>query len=122
MTGAQLLARAADKLDALLADATDGPWWSDESDQYWQLHGVHGYLPGPLPGMPDQIVNTQILKAPKTGDRFEPYWPGHADGQLITAMANPLVGRALATAFRAHTDNPPADLVDVARAILGDES
>lgn len=64
--------------------ATDGPWWFDESAHYWRLHGVAGRIPPQADGLiPEQIVNHQILKAPKSSDRFMPYWPNPADGEFI---------------------------------------
>lgn len=56
---------------------TRGPWWSDESGNCWRLHGVHGYIPAiPDLGIGEQVVNHQILKAPKHGTPYAEYWPG----------------------------------------------
>jgi hypothetical protein len=80
--------------------ATPGPWWSDESDSTWRLHGVAARLPGwractvhgqPEPGcaqcgrllIPEQVVNRQILKAPKHGTPYAEYWPDEADSAFI---------------------------------------
>jgi hypothetical protein len=68
------------------AAATDGPWWFDESDTCWRLHGVMGRIP-PLrrDGLfPEQVMNKQILKAPKQGTPYAEYWPGEADGAFIS--------------------------------------
>lgn len=65
--------------------ATPGPWWSDESDQCWRLHGVHAIIPATLGAETfDQVLNRQILKAPKTGTPYAEYWPGEADDAFIT--------------------------------------
>src|SRR5690348_2650716 len=39
--------------------ATSGPWWFDEDDLMWRLHGVHAELPPPWPGGPMQVINHQ---------------------------------------------------------------
>lgn len=65
------------------AAATPGPWWSDEDDRCWRLHGVDAVLPSPSAGLPDQIVNRQILKAPKRDTPYAEYWPDEADGAFI---------------------------------------
>lgn len=75
-------------LDAIKARAdaaTPGPWWSDESDMCWRLHGVAGRIPAQMDGfIPEQIVNHQILKAPKKGTTQAEYWPNAADAEFIT--------------------------------------
>lgn len=63
--------------------ATPGPWWFDESDLVWRLHGVHAVLPPFMEGFPEQVVNHQILKAPKTGTTYAEYWPNEADAAFI---------------------------------------
>lgn len=89
-----------DKATAYLAEvrqradaATPGPWWSDESEQCWRLHGVHAVIPAQrLPWLgngddvviPPQVMNHQILKAPKRGTTMAGYWPGDADDAFIT--------------------------------------
>lgn len=64
--------------------ATEGPWWFDESENCWRLHGVMGRIPAQLSGrIPEQIVNKQILKAPKRGTSYAEYWPDAADAEFI---------------------------------------
>jgi len=81
---------ATDPLDleaikARVAAATPGPWWSDESDMCWRLHGVMGRIPPQLDGaIPEQIMNKQILKAAKKGTTQAEYWPEPADADFIT--------------------------------------
>lgn len=66
------------------AAATEGPWWFDESDTCWRLHGVAGRIPPQLDGLiPEQIVNKQILKAPKRDTQHMEYWPDAADSAFI---------------------------------------
>lgn len=65
--------------------ATPGPWWSDESDLMWRLHGVHARIPGNENTLlPEQIINKQIVKAPKSGTNYAEYWPDEADDAFIT--------------------------------------
>ena len=67
------------------AAATDGPWWFDESDTCWRLHGVMGRIP-PLRRdgfFPEQVMNKQILKAAKQGTPYAEYWPDKADAAFI---------------------------------------
>lgn len=96
-----LLSRAADALDAALQGATDGPWWVQETDQCWTLHGVHATLPA-QGSIPPQVIGAQILKAPKTGTPYAEYWPNRADGKRIPMMSNPAVARALAVLLRSE--------------------
>ncbi len=91
---ADLLRRAAAKLRETAEAATPGPWWSDDSAQCWRLHGVGMRLPAQ--GLiPEQVVNKQILKAPKHGTPYAEYWPDPADAALIE-MFGPPVALALA--------------------------
>jgi hypothetical protein len=94
--------RAAAKLMRERAEAaTPGPWWSDDSDQCWRLHGVHAVIPAAMfPGtdevmIPEQVMNHQILKAPKSGTPYAEYWPHEADAAQITSW-HPLVALAVA--------------------------
>ncbi|MEU4534382.1 hypothetical protein AB0G15_05910 [Streptosporangium sp. NPDC023825] len=67
------------------AAATEGPWWSDEDGHYYRLHGVAFRIPPQAGGLlPEQVVNYQILKAPKSSKVFSPYWPNEADDAFIT--------------------------------------
>jgi hypothetical protein len=63
--------------------ATDGPWWFDEDDLMWRLHGVGGVIPAQGGIIPEQIINHQILKAPKSGTNYAEYWPLPADAAFI---------------------------------------
>jgi hypothetical protein len=71
--------------------ATPGPWWFGEDDLMWRLHGVHATIPAQcFPGsdevmFPEQVINHQILKAPKKGTTYTEYWPGEADAAFIVA-------------------------------------
>lgn len=69
---------------AIAEAATPAPWWFDESDQCWRLHGVAARIPAPPP-LHEQIVNKQILKAPKCGTPYAEYWPEPADARFIIA-------------------------------------
>lgn len=71
-----------ERLRAIEQAATEDPWWSDESDQCWRLHGVAARIPAHDP-LPEQIVNKQILKAPKHGTPYAEYWPDPADAEFI---------------------------------------
>ncbi|WP_152748269.1 hypothetical protein [Micromonospora sp. RV43] len=103
--------------------ATDGPWWSDDSDQSWQLHGVAFRLPPPWEGAPEQIVNKQILKAPKASEQVEPYWPDAADAAHMVPMLNPAVALAIAdwldTGVNPYACVDRAPMFRVAAAYLG---
>lgn len=74
-----------DEIEALATAATPGPWWSDEDENCWRLHGVAMRIPPQMDGLiPEQVVNAQILKAPKRGTPYAEYWPGAADSRHIT--------------------------------------
>lgn len=70
--------------------ATQGPWWSDQDERVYRLHGVHATIPPQMfPGtdevmIPEHVMNHQILKAPKQGTSYAEYWPGEADDAFIT--------------------------------------
>lgn len=104
---ASLLRQAAEGMRKAAEAATKGPWWADDSDLCWRLHGV-GFRVPPPPGaewIGEQVLNKQILKAPKSGTPYAEYWPGEADAKWITGM-HPGVGLAVAgwleeMAFRA---------------------
>lgn len=99
--------------------ATDGPWWFDEDETTWRLHGVHAMLPGPFG---DQVVNHQILKAPKKGTPYAEYWPNEADGAFIVhsrqdvkdllALVDRL--RAAVDLLGRHLQGESLDLVELA--------
>ena len=79
---------------SLHAAATEGPWWFDEDEHCWRLHGVFGRIP--VQGViPEQVMNKQILKAPKIGTPYAEYWPAAADAAFIAA-AWTVVGELLA--------------------------
>jgi hypothetical protein len=91
------------EIRAYVDAATDGPWWFDESENCWRLHGVMGRIPAQLSGrIPEQIMNKQILKAPKHGTPYAEYWPDPADAELIV---------------KARTDLPA--LLAAVEAVLG---
>lgn len=72
------------ELEALESEATARPWWSENSELYWTLHGTAGWMHG-------QPVNWQILKAAKQSKVFQPYWPNRkADADLVPRMRNAL--------------------------------
>lgn len=74
-------------LISLADQATPGPWWFDENEHMWRLHGQGPELPAAL-GLPLQRMNKQILKAPKKDTPYAEYWPDAADAAWIVA-ANP---------------------------------
>ena len=100
-TPAETISRAAVLMRSRAEAATKGPWWCDESENCWRLHGVAFEIPpqtfpdGEVQ-IPEQVVNSQILKAPKHGTPYAEYWPGEADAAQITSWANPLVALAVA--------------------------
>lgn len=59
------------------AEATEGPWWEDDRETTWTLHGV-GWRTSQ-----GEIVNKQLIKARKEDERFMPYWPGPLDSNFI---------------------------------------
>lgn len=64
--------------------ATPGPWWDDSDENCWRLHGVHGRIPVTLGGVTiDQVMNHQIIKAPKRNTPYAEYWPNEADAAFI---------------------------------------
>ena len=66
--------------------ATPGPWWFDEDDEVWRLHGVADAIAPQLDGLiPEQVINHQIIKAPKQGTPYAEYWPNAADAAFIVA-------------------------------------
>lgn len=99
--------------------ATPGPWWADETRECWRLHGAAFTVPaqGEVPG---QVMNRQILKAPKCGTPYAEYWPGAADAEFIV-MARDDVPFLLAELERCRKviDGLRAELA-VVRAARGD--
>jgi hypothetical protein len=100
--------------------ATEGPWWSDEDDLMYRLHGVHARTPPyRFPGtdevmIPEQVLNHQILKAPKTGTPYAEYWPNAADDAFIT-NARSDVPRLLAAVEAAMSFHAPQEGADGSR-------
>jgi hypothetical protein len=88
--------------------ATAGPWWFDEDDQVFRLHGVYKIIPSFMEGIPDQILNHQILKAPKTGTPYAEYWPNEADAAFIVAARTdvPRMAAAVERALELHGSVP----------------
>lgn len=84
MTDDRLTAELA-AIKARADAATRGPWWFDEDDEVFRLHGVHAIIPPVMDGFPEQVLNHQILKAPKQGTPYAEYWPGEADAAFIVA-------------------------------------
>ena len=65
--------------------ATPGPWWSDQDERCYRLHGVAFRIPAQAGGViPEQVMNKQIAKAPKQGTPYAEYWPDAADDTFIT--------------------------------------
>lgn len=97
-----LVRRAAQAMRSRAEAATLGPWFSDEDDDCYRLHGVAGYLPPITDGVwqdePMQRVTMQILKAPKHGTPYAEYWPAPPDDVYITSM-HPLVALAVAASW-----------------------
>jgi len=86
------------KIEALHAAATEGPWWFDEDEHCWRLHGVAWRMPADPP-IPEQVMNKQILKAPKKGTPYAEYWPDAPDAAFIAAAWS-IVGELLADRTR----------------------
>lgn len=81
------------ELEGLESEATAAPWWYDEGELYYRLHGTGGWTPEQGSGefkIPSQPLNRQILKAAKQSEVFEPYWPLGSDAVLIPKMRNAL--------------------------------
>ena len=98
MTPAQELTAAADKLDALVAGATDGPWtgriFDDARHQYADVIGkqeVEQYS--------GSYTVTTALVAGGTPEIAEPGWLFPGNAAYIAAM-NPLVGKVLLEMLR----------------------
>lgn len=111
------MADAADRLATIRAyvdAATEGPWWFDEDNTCWRLHGVMGRVPPQLSGrIPEQILNKQIIKAPKRNTPYAEYWPAPADGEFIVKARTDLpllldlVEALLETKPSMHGDHSP---------------
>ena len=124
---------STDRVAAYLADvrereqaATPGPWWSDQDDGVYRLHGVAGRIPAQDP-IPEQVMNKQIAKAPKQGTPYAEYWPDEADDAFITQARTDLprllaaVERVLELAERPSTGIPPVVICEViSQALLGE--
>jgi hypothetical protein len=95
---------ALEEIRAREQAATRGPWWFDEDDLMWRLHGVHAVLPTGIDWLPDQVLNHQILKAPKSGTPYAEYWPNDADAAFIIAARTdvPRLLKALEAALGFH--------------------
>jgi hypothetical protein len=116
--------------------ATPGPWWFDEDENCWRLHGVAFKIPAQNSPdgsvmIPEQVVNKQILKAPKHGTPYAEYWPEPADAAHVTGM-HPSVALAVADLLEAEawhadggkdgTDHVANLAYHVARVYLGEAS
>jgi hypothetical protein len=92
-----------DKARERVNAATPGPWWYDEDEDCWRLHGVAMRMLPPFEGFPEQIVNKQIIKAPKRDTPYAEYWPEPADAEFIV---------------RARTEYPLAlDVIEAAKEL-----
>ena len=111
---ATILRAAATLMRERAEAATRGPWWHDEDDEVWRLHGVHAVVPAQLGGrIPEQVINHQIAKAPKQGTPYAEYWPNEADTAWITSM-HPGTGLAIA----AWLDATATDAGETLRGLL----
>jgi hypothetical protein len=102
LTDKEKLIEAANLIERSGATATAGPWWSDGSDADassdlrfpYRLHGVHAVMPGQGDWLPAQVINHQILKAPRTGTTYAEYWPSAHDDRWLTMMS-PVIAKPL---------------------------
>lgn len=108
---ADILEQAVAKLNAVLDTVTPGPWWHDENEQSWSLHG-QAWPAGP--GM-------QILKAPKAHPRLAPYWPEAGDAGWITMM-DPVLGKALGSWLAKVADDARENAGRLREAMAGPDS
>lgn len=126
MTPAEVLAAAADRLDALVAEATGGPW----SAHY--VSALHTDA-GAWVGAPGERTTDGVYVA-STANAVE----GLGDAAYIAAM-NPLVGKALSKVLRREAETlaqsartpvfdgrtlmlPDEHLLEIARLIVGGET
>jgi len=91
---------------AICDAATEGPWYTEEGADTWQLFG--GYL-----GM------QQLIKAPKHGTNYAEYWPDESDAVLI-AESREGWAHAIRRAIAAETEverlrSALEEVVDVSR-------
>lgn len=86
--------------------ATAGPWWYDEDERVWRLHGIAFRIPAHDP-IPEQIINYQILKAPKRGTSYAEYWPNKEDGEFIVSSRTdiPRLLEAVEGVIRLHKED-----------------
>jgi hypothetical protein len=124
----ELIREAARLMRQRAEAATAGPWWYDDDADCWRLHGVAARLPSGIEGWPDQLVNSQILKAPKHGTPYAEYWPSDADAEHIASW-HPGVALAVAALLDSLADLYSAGFVEpqplpmaIVRAYLGKES
>lgn len=132
MTDAETIRAAAQKIREQLAKTTNGPWWYDESQQCWRLHGVLRVIPA-QGRLPERLMSLQILKAPKMGTPYMEYWPTSGDADHI-ATWHPGVAEKVADMldrFAWLAKKAPgvgdqrvgfAEVLAVARAVLGQEA
>jgi len=98
MTPAEELTQAADKLDALAAEATVGPWTGRIFDDAWhQYADVIGKQE--VEQYSGSYTVTTALVAGGASEIAEPGWLYPGNAAYIAAM-NPLVGKALAAWLR----------------------
>ena len=99
---------------AYVASATPAPWWYDEDDQCWRLHGT-AFWTERLLSFPPLPVNWQILKAAKKGTPYAEYSPNEADATFIVEARTdlpPLLALALNVADIADQLDEDADTLD----------
>lgn len=97
MLALDVLQRAEAVVRFKVVGTTGTPWYSDDDENCWRLHGRFTDWPGEVGTGPSM----QILKAPKHGTPYAEYWPSAPDGEWIVfaspAWAAPLadlLGRA----------------------------
>jgi hypothetical protein len=105
VTPAEVLAAAADKLDALVEDASDGPWTAEASSCITRLPGgvAHEFVSWAVfSPEPDEEDPTTMVAGPERDPRDQKLWGGiwKAEDAAYIAAMNPLVGKALADVLR----------------------
>ena len=121
MTPAKELAAAAAKLDALAAEATDGPWILAKHED-GRILGIDAH-----DGYDDVVTTGEVSCMAYCYGGTSTIEATDADWRYIAAM-NPLVGKALAAWLRHEAEGAAHGLgvlnptLDLARAINGGQS
>ena len=129
MTPAEELTSAADKLDALIAEATSGPWTLAKTGASTKDPGRIVGLDGGPAGYDEVITTGEVRCGSYCYGGTSVIDAADADWRYIAAV-NPLVGKALAAALRteaetivgwdpASASSHAANLLPVARLING---